>query len=360
MTTPPPPYGDPDYNYGQYVPPPGQQPTQPNPQGQYPPQGYYPPGQYPPPGYYPPMGPMYPVVPPVDLHAPQPGVIPLRRSGLDTGDIISGVVTAFRRDWRTLLGVSAITNGIQYLLVIACFIVGVIFALPGLRKLADLPDNPTNEQLDPILPGLLVILFVVLAIIVLISLCTRTLLGALVAVIVGEDSVGRRLGVGEALSMVRPMIGRLLLQGILGGLGLILGFALCLIPGFWLFGIWTAATPSMALERTRVGRSFGRSRDLVQGMFWRVFGIRVLALVGAGVCSYLLSLPFNVTRSIDSQPSASTLITVLILASLGQFLISMLTAPITAIVDAELYLDLRLRKEMLAEQLRAGVPPRQF
>ena len=105
-------------------------------------------------------------------------------------------------------------------------------------------------------------------------------------------------GVGSA-ALIGCSVSAGLIMGFMG-LGLIVGFTLCLIPGFWLFGIWTAATPSMALERTGIGRSFGRSRDLVQGMFWRVFGIRVLALVGAGVCSYLLSLPFNVSRSIGS------------------------------------------------------------
>jgi hypothetical protein len=367
----PPPFGDPDYTYGQFVPPPGQYPppAQSPPPAQYPPPGQYPPAQYPPgqypppvpypPGPYPPMGPAW-GPPPVDVHAPQPGVIPLRRSGLDSGDIVSGVITAFRRDWRALLGVSAITNGIQYVLMIATLIVAIIAALPGLRKLADLPDNPSNEQLRPIVPGLLVILFVALGVVLLISACSRILLNALVAVIVGEDSVGRQIGVAEALAMIRPVLGRLLLQGILGGLGLAVGFVLCIIPGLWLFGIWGVATPVLALERTGVGGSFGRSRKLVQGMFWRVFGIRLLAFFAAGVCSYLLSLPFNITSSIGNQPSASTLIIVLCLAALGQFLISMLTAPITAIVDTQLYLDLRIRKEQLAEQLRAGVPPRQF
>jgi hypothetical protein len=306
------------------------------------------------------MGPVYPGVVQPDVHAPQPGVIPLRRSGLDSGDIIAGVVTAFRRDWRALLGVSAITNAIQYLLIVATLVVAVILALPGLRKLADLPNNPTNEQLRPIVPGLLVILFVALAIALVISACTRVVLGAMVAVIVAEDAVGRQITVQDALSMTRPVLGRLILQGVLGAVGLLVGFVLCIVPGLWLFGIWAVATPTLALERTGVGRSFGRSRDLVQGMFWRVFGIRLLAFFAAGMCSYLLSLPFNVVGSIGNQPSASTLIILLCVAGLAQFLISMLTAPITAIVDTELYLDLRIRKELLAEQLRAGVPPRNF
>jgi hypothetical protein len=138
------------------------------------------------------------------------------------------------------------------------------------------------------------------------------------------------------------------------------GFALCLIPGLWLLGIWTAATPALASERCGIGRSFGRSRDLVQGMFWRVFGIRLLAFLTAAVCSYLLSLPFNVTGPLEGTPSGSTIILVLCLAALAQFLISLVTAPISTIVDALLYIDLRIRKERLAEQLRAGVPPRQF
>ena len=88
QTSPPPAAQQP---FPEQQPPPAPQQAAPQPP-QNPQQPQYPPGQYPPPGYYPPMGPVYPVVPPVDVHAPQPGVIPLRRSGLDTGDIISGLL----------------------------------------------------------------------------------------------------------------------------------------------------------------------------------------------------------------------------------------------------------------------------
>jgi len=244
--------------------------------------------------------------------------------------------------------------------MISTIVVGVIAALPRLRDLANLPGNPTRQQVAPILPGLLAILLSTLAVLILIYLVTRSLLSGLIAIVVSEDLVGRRIGVAAALSMIRPALGRLLIQGLLGGLALGVGLVLCVIPGLWLIGVWGVATPALALERASVPDSFTRSYTLVKKMFWRVFGIRALAFLAATVCSYVLSIPFNVTSSFGVNSSNSTIIILLCVLALAQFLVSLVTAPITAIVDAMLYIDLRIRKEGLAERLRAGIPARQF
>jgi len=361
--TTPPPYGDPDYNYGQWVPPAGYPPQQYPPQ-QYPPQQYppqqYPPQQYPPQqSYYQPMGQLQFAPPTFDYAAPQPGVIPLRRSGLNSGDVMSGITTAYRRDWRSLFGVSAIVNGIQYFLLIILGVITLIMALPAIRQLADLPDNPTSEQLRPILPGLLLKVAIALVIFVFVNSICRMVLGALVSVIVGEDTVARKIGVREALGMIRPVLNRLILQGIVSTLGFALGIVLLVIPAIWLFGVWTALAPAVAQERTTVRGAFGRSRRLLKGLFWRTIGIRLLAVLLATAVSYVLALPLRLGSLIEDS-STTVAIIVICIFGLAQFLISMVTGPITAIACTLLYFDARMRKERLAEQLQAGVPPRSF
>jgi len=363
----PPPWEDPNYQYGQYQPP-----GQPYPPASgYPPPGYPPPG-YPPPGYppapgYPPQYPGYSGMPPawqpsVDVDAPTPGVIPLRRSGLDTGDIVGGVVAAYRRDWRTLLGLSALVNGVATVVTFALALLGVIWLLPGIQAINewDSVTGPTESQIrafisDVLLPGLPLI-----ALILVISVIARTLLHALVAVVLAEDAVANRIGIGTAFQAVRPVLGRLVAQSLLVAVCLAIGALPCLIPAVWLLGIWAVATPALVLERTTATGSLGRSQSLVRGMYWRVLGIRLLGMIGGGVLSYVIALPFNVynpTRNVE-VPSMSQVVAWLVVLLIGQFVASVLTGPVGPSVEALLYLDARMRKEGLAEHMRQGFAPR--
>ena len=63
----------------------------------------------------------------------------------------------------------------------------------------------------------------------------------------------------------------------------VLGLALCLAPGIWLWGIWAVAVPALIIENRSIGGALGRSRALVRGTFWRVWGIRALGFGISGV-----------------------------------------------------------------------------
>lgn len=97
----------------------------------------------------------------------------------------------------------------------------------------------------------------------------------------------------EILHKVRPFLGTLVLASILGGLGIALGILLLIVPGLVLLTWWALITPVIVLERKRVGEAFGRSREIVRGNGWTVFGVMLittlLSAVGAGILSALLS-----------------------------------------------------------------------
>jgi hypothetical protein len=285
------------------------------------------------------------------VNAPQPGIIPLRRSGLDLGDIVAGVITTFRRDWRTVLSLSAIVNGLQFVLFVVIALGALLMALPTLRGLG---DNPTDSQIRDAVSSLLGLGLVTVALIVLISAVARTVLGGMVAVVVADGTLGRRIGIGAALSRIRPVAGRLVLQGVVISVLQSIGFLLCLIPGVWLTGVWAVATPALVLERGRVMESLSRSSSLVGGRFWRTLGIRVLAYGISIAVFYAASVPTNIAFSaLGSNSSTTTILVVFGIVGLIQFAIGVVTAPISAITDTLLYVDLRIRREGLADSLRA-------
>ena len=65
----------------------------------------------------------------------------------------------------------------------------------------------------------------------------------------------------------------LFLIGILGSLGVVVGFVLLIFPGFMLLSAWIVVVPSYIVERPGVFGAFGRSAALTRGHRWSIFGL---------------------------------------------------------------------------------------
>jgi hypothetical protein len=85
--------------------------------------------------------------------------------------------------------------------------------------------------------------------------------------------------IGELISAAAPFIGTLILNGILYGIAVAVGFFLLIVPGLILLTIWAVVAPSIVVENRGVIEAFGRSRELVRGNGWSVFGVIVLAFL---------------------------------------------------------------------------------
>lgn len=110
--------------------------------------------------------------------------------------------------------------------------------------------------------------------------------GALVEAIVDIRDGRADLTMGQTFARAQQHIGPLLIAGILAGLAIALGLLLLIIPGLYLLTIWSVLIPVIVLERRSVMEAFGRSRQLVSGNGWSVFGLIVigfLILVGASI-----------------------------------------------------------------------------
>jgi hypothetical protein len=163
---------------------------------------------------------------------------------------------------------------------------------------------------------------------VLISLVAMVVFTGIVVELVSDVQDGRRdASVGQLLRAVRPVIGQLILVGIVAGAGIVVGFLLLIVPGLILITVWSVAAPVVVLERPPGLGALGRSRELVRGSGWQVFGvILVLDILVVGISSAL-------QIGADSAGSGVGIVV--------RVLLGVLTAPLAALAAAVLYFALR-------------------
>jgi hypothetical protein len=100
------------------------------------------------------------------------------------------------------------------------------------------------------------------------------------------------LSIGETVSAATPYLWSVAGASILAGIAITIGLALLIVPGLWLITIWSVIVPVIVIERSGALASFGRSRDLVRGHGWQVFGTLVLVFVIMLVVDALLAIIF--------------------------------------------------------------------
>jgi hypothetical protein len=140
---------------------------------------------------------------------------------------------------------------------------------------------------------------------------------------------GRRdSSAGDLLRSVSPVVMTLIIVSILAGFATGIGLLLLIVPGLYLLTIWAVIAPVVVVEQPGVFESFGRSRALVKGHGWQVFGVIVLVVV------LLLVVGIVTSILIDAAGDAGG-------SAIG-WALNVITAPITALVAAVLYFALRV------------------
>lgn len=180
------------------------------------------------------------------------------------------------------------------------------------------------------------------ALVTIISVVLTTFYQGMVVELVGDVQDGRReSSVGQLFGSVAPIVLPLIGLSLVVGLGVTIGFVLLIVPGLYLMTIWAVAAPSFVIERRGVFAAIGRSRELVRGHGWQVFGVILVVLV-------LALLAGIVVAALASGLGNGGVAVV-------QWAANVIISPFTALVSAVLYFSLRrLHGEAAARQ---GPPP---
>jgi len=120
------------------------------------------------------------------------------------------------------------------------------------------------------------------------------------------------LSVGDTFERVFPVLNRIVIAGILLGIAIGIGFLLLIVPGLIVLTLWIFVIPAIVLENRGIGEAFGRSRELVRGNGWSVFGVIVLTfilLLGVSIALRLILSPLDDwLASLIQQLVANTLV----------------------------------------------------
>ena len=215
---------------------------------------------------------------------------------LDVGGVIRRVFSIYVEEAAVLMPAAA-----------------VVFVLSGIL----------GTVLVALAPGLVILALVI-------SLLATTLFTGMVVELVADVQDGRRDATAAGLlRAATPVLGKLILVGLVQGVLTVIGFVLLLIPGLILLTIWSVAAPVIVLERPRGLDALRRSRELVRGNGWPVFGV-ILVL---GVLVVVLSALVDAAGE-----SAGTGVGIVVRVVVG-----VLSAPLSALAAAVLYVELLAR-----------------
>lgn len=300
--------------------------------------------------------------------APRPGIIPLRPIGL--GEVLDGSFTAIRTAPAASLGIAAIVMLVNQAIFL---LIDYTLLRPVVTTATNVDGSAIVDKSDAVARGGAA--YIATTVLTSIELL---LLTGVMAAIIGERVVGRRVTWRYAWARLRPVVWPLVRVVVLitfivggtvavavvpgiavaasgastGGAALLaVGLLLIAVPVVYVWTTFSLAPAAVVLERQGARAAMRRSRKLAHGSWWRVFGISALALVIAWVVGVVLSLPFIIfgggLHDVLAGRSNNLSFYTLLMRSLGGFVSGTLARPFQAGVSALLYVDRRMRAEGL-------------
>ncbi|WP_198152958.1 hypothetical protein [Pseudofrankia sp. DC12] len=175
------------------------------------------------------------------------------------------------------------------------------------------------------------------------------LLAGVLAIVVAEASLGRRITVGAAARQVAPRLPGLLVLTVAMTAIALVGLVTLGALSLWLGVTYCLATPVYALEGGTVVQALRRSRSLMRGAWWHTLGVLGLAALVAGTLMLVIAVLVSLFTSFGSLTNADGVPNTggLVVQAFAGLLITMVVTPVLSGVIAILYLDRRIRREAL-------------
>ncbi|MFF8829912.1 hypothetical protein [Streptomyces sp. NPDC015131] len=314
--------------------------------------------------------------------AAKPGVIPLRPLGV--GEILDGAVSTLRAHWRTVLGITLAVSVVTQIgdILVQRYLVPT----PPPLSADPTPEEALRQSMESLESSL-----VSLGPTTLLTLIGTFVTTALLTIVISRAVLGRPVTLADAWREARPRLPQLLgltlllpllsatvmavglVPGLLlggtpaGAMLTVLGGLAALVVMVWLLIRFSLSYSALMLERQGVMASLRRSAKLVQGAWWRVFGIMALTTLLMFLISMIIAIPFTLIAFLVDGTGLGGLFTgtapefgwpFLIITGIGAVIASSITYPISSGVSVLLYIDQRIRREALDLELAraAGVP----
>jgi hypothetical protein len=264
---------------------------------------------------------------------------------LGVGEILDNTIQIYRKNFRALVTTVAVV-------VVPIQVVSVLITLssrPSSRATTNTTiggftfsnsSTDTHDATVRLVGALVVVLLSLLAGWFAIGACTRGVADAYIG--------GVPADAGASLRVFARAIPSLAWLAVLALPPIIIGTALCFVPGVFLWVSWVVAIPALMIEGAKGTRALGRSFKLVRGRRWPILGLAILATLLAEVVrtSLVLVLVGVLLRSHSSQSTEY-----IVAAGVIAMLSSLLTTPLISTAYVILYFDLRVRSEGLDLQL---------
>jgi len=165
------------------------------------------------------------------------------------------------------------------------------------------------------------------------QLVTSSVYTGMIVKLVADVRAGRRdANTRRLLRAVQPVLPELVIVSVVAFLGELIGLIL-LVPGLILLTLWAVAAPVVVVEHPGGLRALARSRELVRGNAWQVFGVIVSfgLVVLSGLAVALLA---------SAAGEGANLV--------AQVVVSVLVLPLVSLASAVLYFELRDLKPAVA------------
>lgn len=258
-----------------------------------------------------------------------------------------GIFAILGEAWTHMLDRLATIVAVGFVIGFAALVVSGL--LVGFDAIITSP-LPTDEDGAPIATGVDALDLAVLTLAQMIAYGLT--IGALVEV--AQDArAGRRRSVADYLRAAPFGIVPIVVLTIVVTIAATIGFALLVLPGLWLYGVFAVFIPAIVIEQAGF-RALGRSAELTKGYRWPIVGlflvILAIAIVAAIVLGFLLAVPIGLLGAADGGPNV---VTTLLAIAVDAF-VNSLAYGFAAIVSVLLYDRLRILKEGGDP---AGVPP---
>lgn len=227
---------------------------------------------------------------------------------LDIGSVLRRAATMYRDHWRPLLGMAVVVWLASA--VVLPVLAGVVAATLGVAA-----------GTVAALLGLAVMV------------AAQTILGGMYVLAVDDLRDGRQdRPVREYFDATRPKLGPLLLTAALAGLGVLAGIVLLVVPGLVLGVWWSLAAAVVMIEDRSGAAALARSKAIVAGHGWTMFGLLLVTALVAGAITAVLA---GVAGALVGGDTVAA-------DFLGTFA-NVVAAPFTAIVPVIAYYDLMAR-----------------